>query len=113
MQRPSVYPYSNKEPPGASVHRVRNALGLSMRALADKCKPPLDHSTIRRLEHNLGYTQDTLERVAKALGVQVYELFLPPELAEWPSLPESAKARMAESVRDAALAAQYKGRKSR
>lgn len=110
MQRPSVYPYTNKEPPGVNVHRVRVALGLSIRALADKCCPPLDHSTIRRVEHNLGYTQDTLERVAKALGVNVYELFLPPELADWSTLPKSVRQRLAESIQDAAVAARYKPR---
>lgn len=101
LQRPSVYPYTVKEPPGVNIHRLRHAHGLSIRALADRCKPPLDHSTIRRLEHNQGYTQDTLERVAKALGVRVYELFLPPELAEWPTLPPEVRARLAESVADA------------
>ena len=108
MQRPSVYQYTQTEPPGANVHKVRTALGWSMRALADKCRPALDHTTIRRLEHNLGYTQDTLERVAKALNVQVYELFLPPELSEWPSWPDKARARLAESVQEAAIAARYK-----
>lgn len=112
MQRPSVYPYAVKEPPGIHVHRIRNALGLSQRALADKCHPALDHTTIRRLENNNGYTQDTLERVAKALGVRVFELFLPPELSDWPSLPEKARARLAESVQDAAAASYYRSHKT-
>jgi len=110
MKRPSVYPYTVKDPPGAHVHRVREALGLSQRGLADKCRPPLDHTTIRRVEHNEGYTQDTLERVAKALGIQVYELFLPAELADWPSLPERARARLADGVQDAAAASRYRNK---
>ena len=98
MQRPSVYPYTIKEPPGVNVNRLRNTLGLSQRALAEKCHPTIEHTTVRRLEHNLGFTQDTLERVARALGVQVYELFLPPELAAWPTLPLKVRKRLAESI---------------
>ena len=112
MQRPSVYKYTVTDPPGVNVHRLRNALGLSQRALAEKCHPTIEHTTIRRLENNLGFTQDTLERVAKAIGVQVYELFLPPALAEWPSLPREAQVRLAEGVQDAALAARYRPKKS-
>lgn len=77
MQRPSVYPYSIIEPPGVNVHRFREAKGWPMRELAQKCRPPVDHTTIRRLENNGGYTQDTLERVAQALGVRVIDLFCP------------------------------------
>ncbi|HJX18495.1 MAG TPA: helix-turn-helix transcriptional regulator [Acidiferrobacterales bacterium] len=98
MQRPSVYTYTVTDPPGVNVHRLRNALGLSQRALAEKCHPTIEHTTVRRLENNLGFTQDTLERVAKALGVQVYELFLPPELAAWPKLSQKVRKRLAESI---------------
>lgn len=77
MQRPSAYPYTIKEPPGVNVHRLRTALGWDMRELAKKCKPPLDHSTIRRIERNESYTRDSLERVGKALGVTVKDLFCP------------------------------------
>ena len=101
MQRPSVYAYTITDPPGVNVHRLRDTLGLSLRALAEKCHPTIEHTTVRRLENNLGFTQDTLERVAKALGVQVYELFLPPELAAWPKLPEKARKRLAERIQPA------------
>lgn len=77
MQRPSVYPYTIKDPPGVNVHRLREAKGLSMRELAQKCRPPLDHTTIRRIERNEGFTKDSLERVAKTLGVRVIDLFCP------------------------------------
>lgn len=113
MQRPSVYAYTVTDPPGVNVHRLRHAYGYSMRTLGDKCHPAIEHTTIRRLENNLGFTQDTLERVAKALGVKVYELFLPPELAEWPSLPREAQVRLAEGVQDAVLAARYRPKKTK
>ncbi len=77
MQRPSVYSYTIKEPPGVNVHRLRNERGWSLRDLADKCRPPLDHSTIRRIERNEGFTHDCLKRVARALDVTVPELFCP------------------------------------
>ena len=113
MQRPSVYPYTIKDAPGVNINRLRVAMGWSMRELADKCHPPLDHTTIRRLEHNKGFTQDTIERVAKALKVPNWQdLFLPPELAEWPHLSDRAKARLAESVQDAATATRYRSQKT-
>lgn len=95
-------------PPGCNIYRLRVEAGLSMRALAERCDPELDHTTIRRLERNAGYTQDTLERVAKALRVSVETLFLPPELQDWPALSSQKQARIAESVRDAATAQRFK-----
>jgi len=75
MQRPSVYTYTVKEPPGVNVYYFRTKAGLGMRQLAEMCKPSLEHTTIHRVEHNKGYTQDSLERIAKALGVSVTVLF--------------------------------------
>jgi len=107
MKRKSVYPYTVKEPPGHNVHMLRNSREWSQRELGDRCSPPLDHTTIRRLERNLGFTQDTLSRVSKALGVQDYELWLPAELAPWISLPPAAKRRVAEYIRIEAQAARH------
>jgi transcriptional regulator with XRE-family HTH domain len=108
MQRPSVYTYSNTAPPGVNVHRLRTERGWSQRQLADACRPALDHTTIRRLEHNEGFTQDTLERVAKALHVEVWEIFLPEGLGEWSALPDDAKKRITAAIQDAAAAARYR-----
>lgn len=98
------------EAPGCNVHRHRTRLKLSQRALAEKCRPALDHTTIRRLELNQGYTQDTLDRVAQALGVSIQDLFLPAELFEWADLPQKSRQRIVESIQDAAAA--YRFRKS-
>lgn len=95
-------------PPGVNIWRRRIELGLSMRALGERCEPEIDHTTVRRLERNEGFTQDTLERIARALGCNANDLFLPPELADWPVLSKSAKTRIAETVRDAATAQRYK-----
>jgi transcriptional regulator with XRE-family HTH domain len=102
MKRPSVYVYDVKEPPGANVYRLRTARDWSMRTLAEKCVPPLEHTTIRRVEQNDGFTQDTLERVAKALGVQLYELFLPHELSGWSAMSKKARDRLVKMVQVAA-----------
>ena len=118
MQRPSVYSFTIKDPPGINIHRLRNVIGWSMRQLAENCHPELDHTTVRRVEHNEGFTQDTLERIAAALGkglsikLAVADLFLPIELADWPNLPERARVRIAESVQDAAAATRYKAHKT-
>jgi len=118
MERPSVYPYLNTEAPGVNIHRLRReALNISQRALGDACTPALDHTTIRRLENNQGYTQDSLERVAVAFSkllnakIEVQDLFLPLELAEWPALPQSVKDRLAQGVQDAVTAARYRKHK--
>lgn len=95
------------EAPGRNIHRLRVAARLSMRRLAELCDHELDHTTIRRLERNEGFTQDTLERVAKVLGVQLQELFLPDELQDWPSLSEKNRARIAETIRDAVTAQRF------
>lgn len=103
-----VRPAPSDHPPGCNIYRLRTELGISMRGLAERCEPEVDHTTIRRLERNEGYTQDTLERVAKVLGTTVEALFLPPELADWPSLNAHARSRISETVRDAATAQRYK-----
>ena len=108
MEKASSYSYSIKESPGANVFKLREAFGWSQRKLADQCNPPLDHTTMRRVEHNLGYTQDTLERIAAALKTEVASLFLPPDLAEWPSLPQEIKKRIIQSVEDAVIANKYR-----
>lgn len=96
------------QPPGCNIYRLRMQLGISMRTLAERCEPEVDHTTIRRLERNEGYTQDTLERVAKVLGTTVEALFLPAELADWPTLNAQARGRIAETLRDAATAQRFK-----
>jgi hypothetical protein len=105
MPRPSK---PARDVPGCNVHKLRVERKLSQRMLAERCRPVLDHTTIRRLEMNRGYTQDTLERVAVALGKRVSDLFLPVELAEWGELPKEDRERLALNIRDAAAAYRYR-----
>ncbi len=56
-----------------------------MRELASRCLKksgePLNHTTIRRLENNNGFTHDTVKLVAEALGVKPEILFYSPRAA--------------------------------
>jgi len=120
MKRQSVYPYTITEPPGVNVHALREEADLSLRELADRCVPPLSHTAIKRIEHNQGYTQDTLERLAVALGkllhrkITVADLFYPPEVAGWlneyKALTPEARARIDEMVHDTHAAYIYRKR---
>src|SRR3990167_6980146 len=101
---------------GVNVHRLRNTLGWSMRELVARCHPAVDHTTIRRLERNEGLTQDTVERVAKALGITKWQdLFLPPELAVagWSYLPKRDQSRLAKLIQDTNLARRHRMQKPR
>lgn len=101
MKRESVYPYTVTAPPGANIHRLRKARDLSLRDLAKACKPPLTFPACARIEKNLGYTQDSLRRIAVSLRCNVADFFLPPEIAMLPLLPRAVRDRIAETVRDA------------
>lgn len=86
MQRPSVYQYSNEDVPGITVQSLRTEkFDISMRELASRCLKksgePLNHTTIRRLENNNGFTHDTVKLVAEALGVKPEILFYSPRAA--------------------------------
>lgn len=89
MKRESVYPYLGKGPPGTTIHYLRKIMGWSQRDLAERCG--LNHVTISRFEKNEGYTQDSLNKVAKAFGVEVAVLFCPAEIAEVYRLPKKVR----------------------
>lgn len=82
MKRYTVYSNSICEPPGATIHALRTAKQWSQRELAEKCRPPLSHATVSRIEKNEAFTSDSIARVARALGVPPYELFWPEEVKE-------------------------------
>lgn len=91
-QRPSVYPYVERDPPGATVHLLREQKGWTLEQLAEHCVKgdgkTLDVGTLSRLERNESYSRPTLSVVARALGVEVRTLLTPPELL---SLPQPIK----------------------
>jgi len=64
-------------------------MGWSQRELGERCE--LNHTSIRRLELNKGYTQDSLKKVAKVFGVEVAVLFCPAEVAEVYRLPKKTR----------------------
>lgn len=110
MKRESVYPYTETDPPGINVHRLREQKGWSLRDLADNCHPPIAHTTVSRLEKNRGFTQDTIERVAAALGSTPGDLWLPADLFDYRLLSTRQKDAITAMVQD--LAAAHSRKKS-
>lgn len=93
MKKDSPYAYTHKEPPGSTIHALRNAKGWSQRDLAERAG--LDHTRISGIERGIGgYTSDALTKIATALGVSVPDLFLPPELARLNRLPREVRDRI-------------------
>lgn len=94
--------------PGATIRELRTKLGWSQRRLAKMCHPPINHSLISRLERGgkSGYTQNTLQRIAKVFGVTIQYLFMPDELKDYLDLPMRKKIQISKSVK-AAIAKRY------
>lgn len=61
---------------GETIKKHRLDKGLSQKKLGDLCDPKIDASNIRRIENGtISPTASTLSRIAKALGVNVINLF--------------------------------------
>ena len=97
MKRKSSYPRVSQGNPGDNVFSLREAKGWSQRELAINCS--VDHTTIRRLENNLGYTQNTLQKAATALGVKVDELFYSSDIKDIMALKKSKRKEIMSIVR--------------
>lgn len=91
-----------------NLKKRRTEAGLSYRKLAEKCRPAIDHTTIARVEKGLGFTNDTLERLAVALNCQVEDFFLPPELDGWYTLSSETKERLGSIIQDAITAEKFR-----
>lgn len=78
---------------------------LSLQALCDRIErhdgEGLNKGTISRIEAGKGNPSlETLERIARALGVTVADLFHPPLLAPILALPEPARSESLTKVKD-------------
>lgn len=104
--RPHSVPYLETDPPGVNIYRLRIARGWSQGDLAKACKPPVDTSTISKIERNKGFTLTSLKAVADALGVPYQTLFYPPELHAYGTLPPDVRQRLADTINDVAAAYQ-------
>ena len=91
--------------PGENIKQRRIAAGLSMRALASKCEPPINHSTIQRIENNTGFTKESLDKIAKVLDCKIEDFFIPSELQLWITLNANDKAYITKTIEITALAA--------
>ena len=83
--------------PGVNIYNARKDKKMSQAAFAERCG--LDQTTIFRIEKNRGYQQQTLESIAKVLGITVQELFFPPELQDWFKLTEAEKLAVSGMVK--------------
>ncbi len=86
------------ELPGKRIRELRKQAGLSLRDLAAQCNPPMDYSTVGRIERNMGYTGDSLERFARVLDCEVYDFFLPDELTGFTELPADMRNNVANHI---------------
>ena len=77
---------------------MRKRAGYPLRDLAARCNPPMDYSTVGRIERNMGYTGDSLERIAKVLDCEVYDFFLPDELTGFTELPADMRSNVADHL---------------
>lgn len=72
---------------GYVIETIRNDRGMSLDDLADKADTT--KSSLSRIERNKQWPRpETLEAIAKALGVKVYQIFAAAEGVELPTAPE-------------------------
>lgn len=95
MSEPSELP---SELPGDRIRELRKAKGFTLRSMAENCNPPMDYTSIGRIEKNIGYTKDSLERFATVLGCNVSDFFLYDELKGFTELPEDLKQNVAKHI---------------
>lgn len=93
------------ELPGKRIRELRQKSGLSLREFASRCNPPMDYTTVGRIERNMGYTGDSLERFADVLGCEVSDFFLPDQLAAFAELPADMQNDVARYIDTLRLAA--------
>lgn len=90
------------ELPGKRIRYLRKQAGYSLREFASRCNPPMDYTTVGRIERNMGYTGDSLERFATVLNCEVSDFFLPDSLVRFTELPPQMRERVALYINDLA-----------
>ena len=80
--------------PGDRIRQLRKKTGLTVRELAVECNPPMDFSTVARIENNHGYTSCSMMRMAEVIGCETYDFFLPDGLAGYTHLTQSQKEQV-------------------
>ncbi len=93
------------ELPGKRIRELRTKAGYTLREFAANCNPPMDYTTIGRIERNMGYTGDSLERFAAVLQCDVSDFFLPDSLAPYSDLPVDMREDVARYISNLAIAA--------
>ena len=80
--------------PGDRIRALRKRAGFTVREIAVECDPPMDFSTVARIENNNGYTSSTLMRLATAIDCEVWDFFLPDGLHGYTDLTTDQKAKV-------------------
>lgn len=73
------------KPPSHFIAEWRKVRDITLEKLAEKTE--LDPGHLNRVERGeKGYTEDSLKKIAAALDVTLYDLFISPHAAAWPDL---------------------------
>ena len=80
--------------PGERIRELRKKAGLTIHEVAEESNPPMDFSTVERIENNNGYTSDTMSRIAEVIGCEVHDFFLPEGLAGYTNLTQFQKQQV-------------------
>ena len=84
--------------PGRRIREMRQDRKMTLKDLAERCNPPMDFSTVGRIEKNKGYTKDSLERFAEVMGCTVSDFFLPESIKGYTGLPSEARCDISKYV---------------
>jgi hypothetical protein len=104
-KRKSVYTNINLESPGSHIFWVRDhLLNMSQRDLASECIPPMNHTTIQRIEAGGSYRKDTLDKISATFSrlldreVTTAMLFLPDEIRGYLLLSREDRKVICKSI---------------
>lgn len=103
---------SDDRPPGSTIRWLRKQRGWSQLQLGEACEPPLDPTSIGRIEKNESYTSDSLGRIARALKVSEEQLFLPVSLMPYATLDDAGRERVESMLQDMATAQAYRAKQT-
>lgn len=84
--------------PGDRIRALRKKAGFTVREIAVECDPPIDFSSVARIENNKGYTSSTLMRLATAIGCDILDFFLPDGLDGYTELSPEQKEQVHELI---------------
>ena len=97
MKKISSYPPPCAGPPGTTIHALMSQRDWCLRDLAQHSELSVGHLS-KVLSGKAGYSRDCLQKISKALDVEVHELYFPPEFALLKKLPTEIQDRIAAYI---------------